>query len=672
MLLTNRFELHFDFETINRDFDIYAVTKESKKLYKTNILDLPCAQFHARAVQYLWGATALVLFDKNEVLESVFRTTMQTTYPDAKVIKIDVLNESDRQKWFKSDNYLFADLLINSLKSPQNKLFSYNNLTGALFYLHSDWKWKDYIWFLDIHFDYGMLLRLDVKTFMKAKRNGNYLFDENTGSFRKRLSDDDCRGEMYVKHSYLKKHNTVDFFHYRDYQHFCKSKLGVMERFLRDVREKLSDYLTLEAAEFCETQIYHPTKRKTVNGSVKKLLADYNVNISDCVDSEESRDVISQLVHVLWDTYQAEAQIGNLQKGLLNLRIIHNENYYGEHEEMHDPHEDDVRGFIVQHVTVEDFVSKKTGEISKHGFEKILQELLIKADNQQKKMTAFAWNELKLSNTYSFVTRRSDKDDEGNKVYVYYQVKVQPDGSLGYKCFNEKDDVYTEEQENIINAFEHLEKELFRHGSEIECFMDDGVGNHHAIGKTKEFTRPDTSALHDALYQTQPKTAVPKAVFIRCLDEFISTHEEQKEAAVELKEQVQKYEGILTKQIVHKMMNLKSGAYVVLNRWLHTEHDLWIYSEFKSADSGIEMKNLEKIQYYPDKWDDNSFYYFVGSKNGAKESVSRACTIRRVTSDKETLSPEFLFSMLAVDFVSNGQYTVIPFPLKYLREYYNL
>lgn len=477
---------------------------------------------------------------------------------------------------------------------------------------------------------------------------------------------------MYVKHSYLKKHNTVDFFHYRDYQHFCKSKLGVMERFLRDVREKLGDYLTLEAAEFCETQIYHPTKRKTDNGSVKKLLADYNVNISDCVDSEESRDVISQLVHVLWDTYQAEAQIGNLQKGLLNLRIIHNENYYGEHEEMHDPHEDDVRGFIVQHVTVEDFVSKKTGEISKHGFEKILQELLIKADNQQKKMTAFAWNELKLSNTYSFVARRSDKDDEGNKVYVYYQVKVQPDGSLGYKCFNEKDDVYTEEQENIINAFEQLEIELFRHGSEIECLIDDGMGNHHAIGKTKEFTRPDTSALHDALCQTQPKTAVPKVEFIRYLDEFIATHEEQKEAAVELKEQVQKYDGILTKQIVHKMMNLKSGAYVILNRWLHTEHDLWIYSEFKSADSGIEMKNLEKIQYYPDKWDDNSFYYFVGSKNGAKESVSRACTIRRVTSAKETLSPDFLFSMLAVDFVRNGQYTVIPFPLKYLREYYNL
>ena len=447
-MLTNRFEVTFDYENINRDFGIYAVTKESKKLYKSNILDLPRAQFQARAVQYLWGATALVLFDKNTVQESVFRTTLQEKYPDAKVMRIDVLNEAERQKWFKKDNYLLLNLLINTLKSPKNQLFCYNNLTGALYYRRSEWKWKNYIWFLNIHFDYGMLLQLSVTTFMKAVKNGNYLFDENTGSFRKRLSDDDCHGELYSKHSYLKKHNTVDFIRYRDFQEFCKSKLGVMEQFLRDVKEKLGNYLTLQAALPGETTIVKPKKQNNSENNIKRLLADYSLNISDCVDSELSKDVIVQLVHRFWETYHVEVQIGNLQKGMLNLRIIHNENYYGDHEELHDPHEDDVSGYIVQHVTVEDFVSKKTGEISKHGFEKILQELLIKADNQQKKMRAFAWNELKLSNTYSFVTRRSDKDDEGNKVYVYYQVKVQPDGSLGYKCFNEKDDVL---------IFRHLE-----------------------------------------------------------------------------------------------------------------------------------------------------------------------------------------------------------------------
>lgn len=671
-MLTNRFEVTFDYENINRDFDIYAVTKESKKLYKTNILDLPRAQFHARAVQYLWGATALVLFDKHTVQESVFRTMLQENYPDVKVMRIDVMNESERQKWFKKDEYLLLNLLINTLKSPKNQPFCYNNLTGALYYRCSEWRWKNFIWFLNIHFDYDMLLQLSVTTFMRVTKNGNYLFDENTGSFRKRLSEDDCRGELYIKHSYLKKHNTVDFIRYRDFQEFCKSKLGVMERFLRDVKEKLGNYLTLKAALPGETTIVKPKKRSNSDDNIKRLLADYSLNISDCVDSELSKDIIVQLVHKLWEKYHVEVQIGNLQKGMLNLRIIHNVNYYGDHEVLHDPHEDDVSGYIVQHVTVEDFVSQKTGEISKHGFQKIMEELLIKTDNQQRKMTAFDWESLQLSHPYLFAVRRRDTDDSDKKEYVYYQVKVNPDGSLDYDCFNSKEDVEFEKHEKLIRAYERFAADLYRHGSEIECVMEDGEGNYHAIGKTKEFTRPDTSILYDVLCQTQPKAVVPKEKLLSCLDTFIATHEAQKSAALALKTQILQYEDIPTKGSIHKIMNMKSNDNIILNRWLHEECGLWIYSEFKSAASGTEMKNLEKIQYYPDKWDGNSFYYFVGSKNGAKDTVSRACTIRRVTSETKLITPDFLFSMLAVDFVRHGQYTVIPFPIKYLREYYKL
>ena len=671
-MLTNRCEVTFDYENINRDFDIYAVTKESKKLYKTNILDLPRAQFHARAVQYLWGATALVLFDKHTVQESVFHTMLQENYPDVKVMRIDVMNESERQKWFKKDEYLLLNLLINTLKSPKNQPFCYNNLTGALYYRCSEWIWKNFIWFLNIHFDYDMLLQLSVTTFMRVTKNGNYLFDENTGSFRKRLSEDDCRGELYIKHSYLKKHNTVDFIRYRDFQEFCKSKLGVMERFLRDVKEKLGNYLTLKAALPGETTIVKPKKRSNSDDNIKRLLADYSLNISDCVDSELSKDVIVQLVHKLWEKYHVEVQIDNLQKGMLNLRIIHNGNYYGDHEEVHDPHEDDVSGYIVQHVTVEDFVKKTTGEIAKHGFQKIMEELLIKTDNQQWKMTAFDWESLQLSHPYLFAVRRRDPDDSDKKEYVYYQVKVNPDGSLDYDCFNSKEDVAFEKHEKLIRAYERLAAALYRQGSEIECVMEDGEGNYHAIGKTKEFTRPDTSILYDVLCQTQPKAVVPKEKLLSCLDTFIATHEAQKSAALALKTQILQYEDIPTKGSIHKMMNMKSNDNIILNRWLHEECGLWIYSEFKSAASGTEMKNLEKIQYYPDKWDGNSFYYFVGSKNGAKDTVSRACTIRRVTSETKLITPDFLFSMLAVDFVRHGQYTVIPFPIKYLREYYKL
>ena len=323
-------------------------------------------------------------------------------------------------------------------------------------------------------------------------------------------------------------------------------------------------------------------------------------------------------------------------------------------------------------MTVEDFVKKTTGEIAKHGFQKIMEELLIKTDNQQRKMTTFDWESLQLSHPYLFAVRRRDPDDSDKKEYVYYQVKVNPDGSLDYDCFNSKEDVAFEKHEKLIRAYERLAATLYRQGSEIECVMEDGEGNYHAIGKTKEFTRPDTSILYDVLCQTQPKAVVSKEKLLSCLDTFIATHEAQKSAALALKTQILQYEDIPTKGSIHKMMNMKSNDNIILNRWLHEECGLWIYSEFKSAASGTEMKNLEKIQYYPDKWDGNSFYYFVGSKNGAKDTVSRACTIRRVTSETKLITPDFLFSMLAVDFVRHGQYTVIPFPIKYLREYYKL
>lgn len=90
----------------------------------------------------------------------------------------------------------------------------------------------------------------------------------------------------------------------------------------------------------------------------------------------------------------------------------------------------------------------------------------------------------------------------------------------------------------------------------------------------------------------------------------------------------------------------------------------------ESADSGIELGNLSSIQYYPSEYSANDLYYYVSSKTTAKDKVSRACTIRQVRAEGELPSPNLLSSMMAVDFVRNGQYTVIPFPIKYLREHF--
>ena len=74
----------------------------------------------------------------------------------------------------------------------------------------------------------------------------------------------------------------------------------------------------------------------------------------------------------------------------------------------------------------------------------------------------------------------------------------------------------------------------------------------------------------------------------------------------------------------------------------------------------------------------NGIYeYFVGKKKEAlKFSLPSSCIIRSVSPwingelkmNNDVFLDEFAH-MLTVEFVRNGQYTVIPFPMKYLREY---
>lgn len=95
MILTNKFEVNYDYESIDQDFDIFLVEK-TDKLFRYNILDLPVERFHARSVQYSFGKKALVLFDKNDISERDFRDAIAASYTDVTVQKVDVRNEDVR------------------------------------------------------------------------------------------------------------------------------------------------------------------------------------------------------------------------------------------------------------------------------------------------------------------------------------------------------------------------------------------------------------------------------------------------------------------------------------------------------------------------------------------------------------------------------------------------
>lgn len=70
------------------------------------------------------------------------------------------------------------------------------------------------------------------------------------------------------------------------------------------------------------------------------------------------------------------------------------------------------------------------------------------------------------------------------------------------------------------------------------------------------------------------------------------------------------------------------------------------------------------------------FYYYVGSYQALKPKVARAVRLRQLVTlagnndDSRYALFADLSELMSVEFVRNGQYTVVPFPFKYLREYW--
>lgn len=256
-MLTNRINVTYNIENIDADFDIFRVEKANKDYYKYNILDSAVYEFKAAAVQWTFGATALVLFRKGEVTEKQFKESIMKEYEDVKIQKIDLFDSEQCNKCFYFENRLLAQLLINSMRTPKHEAFMYNNLTGKLFYHDPSWRHKDkltgkvnFIRFLEIVVDPGMYLNLEHKTFKRYDResNGLYVIDSKTGEFRKKLKTD-TNVITYKEGSLPHNHFRVDNFDISDITHFRKSKMGVMEQFLRDVNDNLSKYMSIEIVE---------------------------------------------------------------------------------------------------------------------------------------------------------------------------------------------------------------------------------------------------------------------------------------------------------------------------------------------------------------------------------------------------------------------------------------
>jgi hypothetical protein len=684
-------------ENIDADFDVFRVEKANKDYYKYNILDSAVYEFKAAAVQWTFGATALVLFRKGEVTEQQFKESIMKEYEDVKIQKIDLFDSEQCSNCFYFENRLLAQLLINSMRTPKHEAFMYNNLTGKLFYHDPSWKHKDkltgkvnFIRFLEIVIDPGMYLNLEHKTFKRYDResNGLYVIDSKTGEFRKKLKTD-TNVITYKEGSLPHNHFRVDNFDITDITHFRKSKMGVMEQFLRDVNDNLSKYISIDIVEREDAQqfdISNLEKKGISELEYGEMLQKKGVVIVDENDSEISKDIVAKLQEELEKYYHVKAAVGNLSGDAYNIRIIHDGEYYAENE-MHDLHSDNLKGYIVQHITeeAEHFTNTKG---SSPDIKKIVQELIIKGDVRERMISIFDWKRLDSGKDWTFVLRKKIKTKFGENVehmnfgnkkafnyYNYYRLKIDGNGKMEFDAFCDSNQSETEEWNKICYAYDFVEDKHHGVQNHVEGLMYSNIDNIHAILLTREKTLPNISALMDTLIETDAKERVSKEILLKAINDFETEYIAAGEIISEWKNKLSVETEMITKKSIKKILNMKSGTASKFNRFLHQKYGIWIDGELRKGEFEYlyQIGNLLNIKYdynENDYLDGRAFVYYVGAKgNNKKTKYPNACCMRKVISLGETLEYEEALPLMTVEFVRNSQFTVLPFPFKYLREY---
>ena len=692
-MLTNRINVAYNMENIDADFDIFRVEKSNKDYYKYNILDSAVYEFKAAAVQWTFGATALVLFRKGEVTEQQFKESIMKEYEDVKIQKIDLL-DSEQCKCFQYQKRLLAQLLINSMRTPKHETFKYNNLTGKLFYHDPSWRHKDkltgkvnFIRFLEIVIDPGMYLNLNHETFKRVENEslGTHVIDPKTGEFRKKLKSD-TNVTTYKKGSLKHNHFRVDNFDMTDYTHFCKSKMGVMEQFLKDVKENLSKYISIEFMEredAREFDISNWEKAGISDSEYGELLKKKGVVIVDEIGTEKSKEIVNSLSVELLEHYGVEATIGDLTLESYNIRIIHNDEYYIENE-LPDPH-NNIKGYIVQHMTEEaEHFTKSKG--SSPAVRKIVQELIIKGDVKEKFISIYDWKRLDSGKSWTFILREKRQTEFGDNTrhvnfanievknyFDYYRLQIDCNGKMEFDSFCDVNNEISEEWEKICCAYDLIESKQFRVKNKIDGLFYSDIDNIHAIIETREKTLPNITALMDMVRETDEKQKIQKGVLVQAMDDFELEYQDYHENIKLWKEKLLEKEETITKKEVKKLLNMKTNVASLFNRFLHEKFGIWIFGEWRKEefDAIYQIGNLLNIKYeYNDNdYDDgHTFVYYVGAKS-KRTSYPNACCMRKVVSLGDEIEYEELLPLMVVEFVRNNQYTVLPFPYKYLREY---
>ncbi len=652
----NKLNIQFKLKQLLLDHSIIKFsTSEDFIKHGALLLDEVGLKLRAKSIIFERGKSFYALFDKNYI-SNIDLSKQLEKIEDGDKLSFKFLNDKELEQ---VQTHTLAQLIINSIATPNHKRLTFNNLTGKLYLFNpthlkiSKSKEKEQIFKiigLEFYIDPNCCLQLNVKTFSNvllskqmdfSKRKFNsypkYTFVHSTNTLRRVLPTENIKAEnLFILKQTSKKgvleKNNIPFLDFSNLNEFKNSKIGILSDVLDNINDKLYNYLNIEFKEVETNNVI----RYSNTFDYSKF--NDNVFLIDGIKDEESEEhlkgIKQEIIRLVPNSKMKVVKREN-KKGY-NIKLIHNKSFYQKYEQK-DPYKPSNE---IQHITHEDFKLN-----SKASIKAVIKELVIKNDIKNNQISIINWSKFGYNSKWIFGVKQD--------TYFYF-ITIESNGEVHFEKF--KSDLFNQKEYDELC-------DIFADDSNIEFIVKDDIGNINIVKRTNSFTIPEYQKISEVLEKEDAKIKITRTNAVNTINELF-----EKEKAQEFKFKINQTENWTKENLLNCFKNRNDKKIFVEKVKEETDEILKTYlrdkSKYELLDSQLDIHSFD---------DSEKNYYHVGVKGkGIQQTISRASVVREIkTYGKSEYIFDKLLPLMNVDFVRNGDLTVLPFPIKYLREWKN-
>jgi hypothetical protein len=497
-----------------------------------------------------------------------------------------------------------------------------------------------------------MFLSLNVTTFIKTKSlKDAYKIDGNklVRALKKQEGV-----QLYKKGNYNNRKSPYRFFGLmknskRDL--IQKSKVYILLQYLKEMERCFSEVVTL-GFHSMDTELYTNgsdaiVRKEKLQERIKEAIGMHAIHIVNYTDKDLTQEIEELKKSILaYINPENSVQISSstkLKKNAYNLTITYDEDYYIKYK-IDDPYVEihKNRDIIAQNLTL-----KSLKKVSKDStlLQVLLKELVIKKEIQERRLI-LPYHSLFQKVTFIYPYKLKDQE------YAFY--KAITDGkSIEFKELSDYEQYICSEIAFSVDRDRVLEAILFN---------GDDIGY---ITKTKEFPLPKIYEIQTLLHEyNKPKYLHYKKI----LEIWDSVYKDEKVALRDklLIELEQKRDPITGEVLLTTLDLGKSNS--KFKKELEKLSDKKLVLSLKGKKENRHcIDSLIGIRYSKQE-----SKYYIGLLENIPESIEKASPIREAHGYKGNNFLDIILPMLNEYFVKNGSFTVLPYPLKYIKEYYKV